>query len=98
MARQTFGTRLSAARKMSGLTARGLDALVGLSGGYTSRLERGRPAFAGGEALSGFARVLGVSVDWLLDGKGEMPDAAAVRAAAEKSSRRSSRKIAASAA
>jgi transcriptional regulator with XRE-family HTH domain len=91
MARATLGSRLAEARKLGGLTARSLDGLVGLSGGYTSRIESGGTKGVGAETLSGFADVLGVSLDWLVDGRGERPLATSVVASVERARRRSAK-------
>ena len=62
----TFGERLFFARHKLGLSQEELGEKVGLSGHTIGRLERGRSTQIKNDALRSLARVLGVSVDWLL--------------------------------
>lgn len=80
----TLGSRLRYARDLSGLGSRELGRLAGVSEGYPSNIESGARKNVPIEALSGFARVLGLSLDWLVDGQGDPPSRAAVVIAAEK--------------
>jgi transcriptional regulator with XRE-family HTH domain len=82
----TFADRLKLARGLAGISARRLAELAGVSPGYPNHLETGRRQNPPSEALSSFARVLGTTMDWLLNGAGEPPtesEAKAALAAAE---------------
>lgn len=67
--RRVFGKRLKQARKAAGLTQAKLAEKIGMTqGGYTQYENVGRePSFT---TLVALARVLNVSVDWLLGLKG----------------------------
>lgn len=77
--------RLKHARELvDGLGQRELDRLSTLGMGHVSMIESGRrPNIEGATAVK-LARVLGVSVDWLLTGEGDDPTADQVRAAVER--------------
>lgn len=73
--------RLAAARQFAGLSARALDRLAGLGEGHVSMIESGRrPRIEAGTAEA-LARVLGLSLDWLLAGSGKAPRPKAIREA-----------------
>jgi transcriptional regulator with XRE-family HTH domain len=75
--------RLRLARDLAGVGSRELARLARLAETHVSLIESGiRPRIEAKTALS-LARALGISVDWLLDGTGEAPEASAVRAAVE---------------
>ncbi|MEX2120797.1 MAG: helix-turn-helix transcriptional regulator [Pirellulales bacterium] len=83
------GRRIKGARQANDLTAQQLAKLAGLSPGYLSEVERGLSAVSS-EKLARIARVLQVTVDYLLEGPRETPKAedevripAALSAAAE---------------
>lgn len=67
-----------------GLSARELGALAGLPSPTVSNIERADPARPGervaAKTLVALARVLGTTVEWLVDGTGEAPDPADVNA------------------
>lgn len=65
--------RLRAARLRAGLSARGLDDLAGLTAGYTRLIEAGKRGNIGSRTADAIARVLGVSLDWLIRGDGQEP-------------------------
>ena len=66
---------------IDGLSTRELDRLAGITEGHTSLIETGaRPNIEARTAAS-LARVLGVSLDWLVTGAGKEPSERAVRSA-----------------
>lgn len=67
-----FGERLKFARERKGLTQAALAELVGISQPTVHHLENPKKNASGSEFTPRFARVLGVSVDWLADEIGEM--------------------------
>lgn len=69
----TFAERLQATRKLAKLPAYELAELGGLSAGYVAHLERGRTKSPGLDALEALARVLGVTIDYLVSGTGPEP-------------------------
>jgi transcriptional regulator with XRE-family HTH domain len=77
----TFAERLKFARQLTGLSARRLAELAGVSPGYPGHLETGRRQNPPSAALSDIARVLGTTMDWLLNGVGEAPTEEAAKAA-----------------
>jgi transcriptional regulator with XRE-family HTH domain len=69
----TLAGRLRAARTLAGLSGRALDKLAGRKEGHASVIES-RPDGAVKAAVAmAYARALGVSLEWLVDGKGEPP-------------------------
>src|SRR3990167_5017848 len=64
--------RLRRARALAGLHAHELGALAGLAEAHVGAIERGTIARPSAATLSAIARVLGVSLDWLIDGRGEL--------------------------
>lgn len=77
----TFAERLKFARQLTGLSARRLAELAGVSPGYPGHLETGRRQNPPSAALSDIARVLGTTMDWLLNGVGAAPTEAGSKAA-----------------
>lgn len=76
-------SRLTRARKLGGLSGRQLSQLAGVADGFASMIERGvsrAPAFG---VIVAFARVLGVSLDWLARGVDPQPTAEQIKAAVE---------------
>ena len=73
----TLAARLRRARALSGLSARELSKVAGLSASYVSLVEAERSKL-GAETASKLARALGVTMEWLIDGTGEEPDAIVV--------------------
>lgn len=72
--RDTFGARLKFLREAAGLTARALDQKAGCGIGYAAMIESGaRGKKVGFEIAKRYARALGCSAEWLLDGTGKMP-------------------------
>lgn len=83
----TLQRRLQAARIRAGLSARRLDDLAGLTPGYTSLIEAGKRANIGARTADAIARVVGVSLDWLIRGDGNEPTDQQVRRAVEAAQR-----------
>ena len=64
----TIGQRLRWARDQAELSARELDRLAGKTPGHAGLIEaRGTDAWA--STLAAYARVLGLSLDWLIAGE-----------------------------
>mgnify|MGYP000331820514 CR=1 FL=1 len=79
----THGERLRLLRgHVEGLTALELSQLAGLSHGYVALVESGERSL-GHKSAIGLARALGVSIDWLLIGRGTEPRPKTVRDAVE---------------
>lgn len=70
---QTLSDRLRIAREAAGLTARKLSKLAGLAEGHVAMIERGTVEDGSVQTIGKIARALGVSLDWLVFGKGEGP-------------------------
>jgi transcriptional regulator with XRE-family HTH domain len=78
MAVMTFGARLARARRAAGIeSARELDRRIDVAEGYTSLLESGARENPSGKVVVRYARELGVTAEWLVDGVGEGPQEAA---------------------
>ncbi len=76
------GLRLQQARKLiDDLSARELDRLAGTTPGHASLIESGVVSNVKLETATGLARVLGMSLDWFVNGTGDAPTAESVRAA-----------------
>ena len=78
-----IGLRLREARKLVVLSARELDSLAGTTPGHASLIESGVVANVTIETAKGLARVLGMSLDWFVNGVGSPPSAAAVQFAVD---------------
>lgn len=74
------------ARSYAGLSARGLSALAGLAPSHVNLIET-RVENVGAQTVASLARVLGVTTDWLITGKGEPPTEESVRAAVKRAKR-----------
>ncbi len=74
---ETLAGRLRRARELSGLSARALSRLAGLSAAHVSLIEDARPNLEAQTAAK-LARVLGVTMEWLVSGTGAEPSAARV--------------------
>jgi len=68
---------------MAGLSARALSALAGLNHARVNQIET-RVENVGSRTLASLARVLGISLDWLITGIGDPPTKESVRAAVER--------------
>jgi transcriptional regulator with XRE-family HTH domain len=75
------GGRIKQARCLAKIAARELDRLAGITEGHTSLIESGHVADATSQTLVKIARVLGVSLDWLVSGFGDGPTTDTVIAA-----------------
>lgn len=89
----TFRGRLAFARSLSGLSQYRLSKLARLYKSHVGLLESGRPSGEGGpprgervdaDTARKIADVLGLSLDWLIAGKGDAPTEEQVRSAAQK--------------
>jgi transcriptional regulator with XRE-family HTH domain len=65
----TIWWRLQWARTAAGISARHLDRLAGLALGHTSLLEAEKKQSVELPTVRALARVLGVTLDWLVEGK-----------------------------
>lgn len=72
MINATFGSRVRQARLARGMTQKDLGKHCGISRSAVSQWESGDTKGMDGAHLVAAANALHVSVDWLLDGKGEM--------------------------
>lgn len=72
---------------MTVLSARALDRLAGLRAGHVAMIESGARDNIESKTAEGLSRVLGVSLDWLLLGKGDEPTIDAVARAVAKADR-----------
>ncbi len=79
-----IGGRLRKLREMAGLSARELDRLAERTEGHCNLIEVRPKANVGAATLADYARVLGVSLDWLVLGVGDPPRVEDVRAAVER--------------
>lgn len=68
-----FAERLRSTRELGEVPAYELAKLAGLSAAYVGHLERGRVKKPGMDAVASLARVLGVSIDYLVAGTGDPP-------------------------
>lgn len=81
-----FGAQLKRAREEAGITGRHLATLAGLSSGYISLLESGNREMVGSDVGLRLAKVLGVPLDWLVNGddSSELPPKDHILAAVER--------------
>lgn len=70
---QTLSDRLRIARKAADLTARELSKRAGLAEGHVAMIERGTVDDGRVQTIAKIADALGVSLDWLVFGRGEGP-------------------------
>ncbi len=68
-----IASRLRTARDNIGISARELDRRAGLTQGHTSLIETGERSIEAGTAAK-LATALGVSLDWLVLGRGDGPE------------------------
>lgn len=80
----TLVKRLQWARDAAGLSQRALSGLAGLASSHVQLIESGRAEGINVSTAQRLTGVLGVSLDWLMAGTGEMPTAEAVKAAVER--------------
>lgn len=74
---ESLRTRLRAARMLVKpiLSARELDKLAGLTANHVQAIETGRRTRVEALTVAKIATVIGVSLDWLIRGKGRQPKA-----------------------
>ena len=72
--------RLRWVREKAGLSTKGLDAVAGLTKGHTSAIERRERLDPSMSTLRKLAAALGVSLDWLILGRGTAPTVTRLRA------------------
>jgi transcriptional regulator with XRE-family HTH domain len=77
------GVRLQEARKLGSITARELDRLALTTEGHTSLIESGVVQNVTLDTAGKLAGALGVTLDWLVNGTGDLPTAPSVRLAIE---------------
>jgi len=78
-----LGERLHGARCLVDLAARELDRLAQTTQGHTSLIESGVAKNITMKTAARLAGALGVTIDWLVNGTGDAPDAASVQAAVD---------------
>jgi transcriptional regulator with XRE-family HTH domain len=76
--------RIRRARELAQLSRTDLSELAGLARGHVALLEAGKRPNLGVFTIAPIARVLGVSLDWLIAGKGEPPPASTIQAAVKR--------------
>jgi transcriptional regulator with XRE-family HTH domain len=81
MALGSLGARARYARKLSGLSSRGLSLRAGLDANTLSQIERERRRDPQVSSVAALAVTLGLSLDWLVLGRGAAPDAIAIASA-----------------
>lgn len=79
--RKSISSRLRRARQRAGLSARGLDILANLGRGHTALIESGERVNLETNTLRGLVSVLGISLDWLVNGEGLEPTAEQIQSA-----------------
>jgi transcriptional regulator with XRE-family HTH domain len=77
----SVGDRLRSVRLLAGISARELGRLAHLQQSHASLIESGVVANVRVDTLRELARVLGCSLDWLVNGEGATPTAEDVLAA-----------------
>lgn len=83
-----LGKRLRQLREFAGLSPRGLDKVAQLTPGHSYHIETGYRTLLRPETVRRLARTLGVSLEFLLDGKGERPSRDEVVASIGRAKRR----------
>lgn len=77
----TLPDRLRQARDLAGISARKLSRLADLAPVHVSLIESNERPRIEAETAEKLARVLGISLDWLISGTGKLPPARTVLAA-----------------
>lgn len=80
----SLSLRLRRARELAGISARELDRLARLTEGHTSLIESGERSNVEARTATALATTLGLSLDWLITGKGRDPIEADIRTAIER--------------
>lgn len=73
-----IGARVRQARETACISARELDKLSGISQGHVSLIEAGRKWRVSAETVALIGLALGVSLDWMILGRGNAPTPLAV--------------------
>lgn len=73
--------RLTFARELAGLHLKELSLLAGLAQGHAGMVERGEMESPSIRTVALLAEVLGLSMDWIVLGRGKVPTARSVIAA-----------------
>ena len=68
-----LGSRLRYGRQLLGVSASELDNISGLTRNHVSKIESGKIKDVTTAVAERLATVLGVSLDWLISGRGEAP-------------------------
>lgn len=84
------GRRLRQLREWSELTARELDRLAGVAQGYAALIENGVRRNIGAETMAKYASVFGVTLDWMVLGRGRAPLKETIVSSAYRARRQSS--------
>lgn len=90
----TMVERLQLARDLGGVSARELGLLAGMAHSAVGWIERSSGDGPTSKSLERIVGVLGVSLDWLVLGKGNAPEARDVRAAVARARRRAQKSAA----
>lgn len=88
MGTASVGDRLREARLLAGISARHLDELSGTACGHAALIESGRRGNIEARIAVAFADTLGLSLDWLLKGEGDLPTESSVRDAVARAEER----------
>jgi transcriptional regulator with XRE-family HTH domain len=80
----TLVKRLKWAREAAGLSQRALSALSGLASSHVQLIESERAVGINITTAQALGSVLGVSLDWLMGGVGELPAVESIAAAIER--------------
>lgn len=92
----TVGDRLREARQwVKGLTARELSTIADLGETHVGMIERGNVKTPSGVVLAKLSSVLGVSMDWLVSGRGKKPSKSVIIASVGRARRAHASKLAA---
>ena len=81
---ETLQERLIGLCKAAGTKHERVSRAAGLADGHVGLIASGHVKNPSAKVLTKIADVLGVSLDWLVNGRGEEPDPDAVRAAVER--------------
>lgn len=73
-----MGDKIKRLRKKKGMTLDGLAKESGSSKSYIWELENDNPPRPSAEKISAIASALGVTTDYLIDAKGDIPEASAI--------------------
>lgn len=80
---KTAGERIKAARTLAGISTKDLDRLAGLKEGVCWAVENSATGNSETRTVDKIAKVLGLSLDYVIRGDGKPPTANKVKAAVE---------------